>query len=124
MTTLRAMVDRLLMEAADDWVGIWELPWMARSIGGAQDPEGALNLSLQAIRETLDNGLVEVGDVTEVGFRPWGVTSDEACHRIEREWRRFPDGPRLGDMSCWFNLTERGRECLGESGSAQGHRRT
>lgn len=122
--TVSAMVDRLLTEAADDWVGVWELPWMAKSIGGVQDPEGVLNVSLRVIRETLDKGLAEVGDVTEAGFRPWGVSPDEACHRIEREWRRFPDGPRLGDMSCWFNLTERGRKRLGESGSAQGRRRT
>ena len=117
--TFSSIVNRLLREAADDWVGVWELPWMARSIGGAQDPEGVLRLSLQVIRKTLEEGLIEVGDVTEDGFRPWGVSAEEACCRIEREWRRFPDGPKLGDMSCWFNLTPKGRKLLAESGSAE-----
>jgi hypothetical protein len=122
--TLGALMDRLLKEAANDWVGVWELPWIAKSMGRAADSEEVLQLSLQIIREALENGLAEVGDVTDTGFRPWGVSTDEACLRIEHEWRRFPNGPRLGDMSCWINLTERGRERLDESGSTQGQQRT
>ena len=105
-------VDHLLMAAEDDWVGVWELPWLATSVGGASSPEEVMELSLKAIRKALVDGLVEVGDVTELGFQPWGMLPDEACRRIEREWRRFPNGPRLGDISCWFNLTGKGRQHL------------
>jgi hypothetical protein len=109
---LGAMVDRMLQAAADDWIGVWELPWMASSVGGVSSPTEIRNLSLMVIRKALDEELLEVGDVTESGFRPWGLSPDQACSRIESEWRRFPNGPKLGDISCWFNLTERGRQHL------------
>ena len=121
--TTNALIDRLLREAADDWVGVWELPWMAESTGSAGDSEKVLRLWLQIIREALKNGLIEVGDVTETGFQPWGVSVDETCLRIEREWRRYPEGPRLGDISCWINLTERGQQRINESSFAEGQQR-
>lgn len=116
--THRTVLDQLLQAAADDWVGVWELPWLAESAGGARGAEEVLKLSLQVIRHSLDEGLLEVGDVTEAGFRSWSASPEEACRRIEREWRRYPDGPRLGDVSCWFNLTAKGQRHLGEPGAS------
>ena len=69
---LGAMGDRMLQAAADDWIGVWELPWMASSVGGVSSPTEIRNLSLMVIRKALDEELLEVGDVTESGFRPWG----------------------------------------------------
>jgi len=112
------MLDRLLLAAADDWVGVWELPWIATSVGGASSSDEVLRLSLAVIREALVRGLIEVGDVTEAGFRPWRASPDEACRRIEAEWRGFPNGPRLGEIACWFNLTPAGRRQLDHPGAA------
>ncbi len=119
MISLPAFVDRVLVAAEDDWLGVWELPWIAQSVGGATTPEEVRKLSLAAIREALDAGLVEVGDVTEVGFRPWQTPPSEACSRIEAEWIRLPNGPKLGDMSCWFNLTATGKKRIEQSGRAR-----
>ena len=112
---VQAVCDSLLATARGDWVGIWEMPWLAKSVGGARDREEELQLSLQAIHHCLQEGLLDVGDVDRV-FHSWNVTPAEACERIEREWREFPDGPSLGDISCWFKLTTKGRQLVEDRG--------
>lgn len=102
--------DRLLSAAEDDWVGVWELASMASSVGGMATPGDVLNSVLPVLKDALEEGLIEIGDVTNDGFQSWGLSVDESCIRIEREWRRFPNGPRLGDISCWINLTDKGKE--------------
>lgn len=104
--------DRLLSAAEDDWVGVWELASMASSVGGVARSSEVLDLVLSALRGALEEGLIEIGDVSDDGFRSWGLAPGESCGRIEREWRQFPNGPRLGDMSCWIDLTAKGKDLL------------
>ena len=115
------MVLQFLQMAADDWVGIWEVPWLVRKAGGPQDPDELLHRSMTLIRTVLQEELATVGSVTDAGFQAWDLNPDEACDRIESKWRHLSHDPRIGDMSCWFNLTEKGRIRIldGENGSVR-----
>ena len=105
-----ALRDRLLTAAEDDWVGVWEIASMAASVGGATASDDVLSSMLHVLKDTQEQGLIAIRHITAEGFKSWGLSADDACRRIANEWRRFPGGPRLGDISCWINLTNKGME--------------
>lgn len=107
MIDVNMMIDEVLALGADDWVGIWELPWVAKSICGAETPADVRDGSLEAIRRMVIEGRVQIGDVTEGGFVPWPLGIDDQLARVEREWRDLPGEPSLGDIG-WLNVTETG----------------
>lgn len=104
---LEAMIEAVLVSGAEDWMGIAELPFLARSIGGARGSDEELTICLKTVDELLKRGWATVGDVSSDGFQPWSTTSAEVLSRIETEWRALPMGPNLGDIG-WLALTELG----------------
>ena len=80
---------------------------MTSTVCGVSEPNEVLDLVLRVFKDAMECGLIEIGDVTEQGFRSWGLTPTETCERIRKEWMQFPGGPRLGDMSCWVNATSK-----------------
>ena len=101
------MIAAVLRAGSDDWVGVWELPFLARSTGAADSPQEERIACIQVVRELLASGWATVGDVTDDGFRAWPLTHDQAVSRIETEWQALPNGPNLGDIG-WINLSETG----------------
>src|SRR5687767_3824615 len=84
-----------------------DVEFVAQSVGGAATDEEALQTSLALIRAVLDQGLMDVGDVTDGGFFEWGLDQEQAMERIEREWRQLDRPLNLGDV-CWLANTGAG----------------
>jgi hypothetical protein len=74
-------------------------------IGGTRAAE-MRDVALQVMRVLLESRLMEPGDLTESGFKPWGTATPDALARIETAW---PHGfaPSLGDV-CWLSNTTQG----------------
>jgi hypothetical protein len=96
---LTPLVAAILESASDDWVGLWELPYLARSVGGAASKEQERQMSLEAIRVLLEDHGAQVGDVTIAqGFVGWPLDSDAVVERIDREWRELKRHPQMGEV--------------------------
>lgn len=111
------LVKEVLLSGADDWVGIWELPYLARAALGGVGTDAARVAVMEVIRALLSQGLMEVGDVNECGFVRWETELDDAIRRIEREWTLLRREPSLGEIG-WLNITAKGEDlarCVSES---------
>ncbi len=102
-----ALLNKILMRGADDWVMACEVVSVAKAEGGASTEAEIRDLSIRLIRQLIKRGLVEIGDVTETGFRPWNLPVEEAMMRVERDWRMLQRSPSLGDV-CWLQNTPEG----------------
>ena len=107
LSPLERSVDELLTCGADDWVDAAEVAWVARSVGGATTEAEIRELSIDLIREVLEQGFMRIGDVTKEGFRPWPLSSGDAVLRVRNEWTALGRGPRLGEI-FWLENTETG----------------
>jgi len=108
---IKLCIDELLMSGADDWVLAAEVAWVAESTGGAKTPDQIRDLSLRLIRELLQQGMMEIGDLSEEAphFRKWNLPMEEALERVEREWKALGRLPDLGDI-CWLQNTVKGNK--------------
>jgi hypothetical protein len=104
---LNACINEILISGLDDWVDAAEVAFVAKSIGGAEGDTENRALSVRVIRDLIMEGLVDVGDVTTEGFRPWNLSVDEALKRIEHEWTSLGRWPQIGEI-CWLSNTEKG----------------
>ena len=112
--TIKQCIDDLLMRGCDDWVDASEVAFVAKEIGHAQSAEEIRDLSLKMIREVVQQGLMEIGDLPEEGRRLmlWPMTPQKCLDRVEREWNVLARNPTLGEI-CWLQNTDKGK-ALGE----------
>jgi hypothetical protein len=106
---LKACIEDVLNRGLDDWIDITELAFVAKSVGRAGTDAEIRDLSIEIIRNVIQEGLMEVGDVTTDGFHRWGLSPDEALKRIEHDWAALGRWPYTGDI-CWLSNTEKGDE--------------
>jgi hypothetical protein len=104
---LEGLIDELVDMGRHDWVGIWELPMLARTMGGASRVEDVRAVCLTLLSEVLSRGLFEVGDVTNSGFATWKMSCADAVALVETEWLALPRDPSVGDIG-WISLTRAG----------------
>ena len=115
-------VNNLLIEGLVDDVGAYWVASVAMQVGGASTQAEVREMSLQMIREVVQQGLMDIGDTVGIGydpnllalykrveFRPWKLPFKEAMDRVEREWRALDRDPDLGEI-CWLVDTEKGKE--------------
>jgi len=98
--------EAILIRGLDDWVRAAEVASIARTVGKMDSNPAARVLAMPVIRCVLEDGTMEVGDVTDSGFASWGVSASEAMRRIEQDWRESAS-PGLGEV-CWLSLTGKG----------------
>lgn len=112
--TIQACIDDLLMRGCDDWVNAAEVTSVAKFTGHAQSEDEIRSVSLKLIREVVQQGLMEIGDLPDEGRRLklWPMTSQECLDRVEREWNALGRNPSLGEI-CWLQNTDKG-DALGE----------
>lgn len=104
----------LLREAAEDHRGLWIFPWSLREEFGIEDHEERRRITLRMVSDLLGAGLLRAGfPKGRLDFEPWTLSADEAVKRIEREWDALGREPDIGEI-VWFDITEKGREHLGE----------
>ncbi|MEP6468150.1 MAG: hypothetical protein ABJC24_00105 [Chloroflexota bacterium] len=104
---MKRLIDELLMRGAGDWVSAAEVAWVARSIGGASTDDAVRDIALNLIREVLQTGLMEAGDITGGGFTAWELSPLESLGRIEREWQVLKRSPHIGEVG-WLANTAKG----------------
>lgn len=103
------LVKELLVRALDDWLCVFELPYLVRRLDGPVSNVQQRERSLEAVKQLLEGGLWIAGGLVGSAFEPWGLGPEAALTRIEREW---PIGwlPDYNDI-CWFASTELGSAC-------------
>jgi hypothetical protein len=109
-------IDDLLVRGCDDWVDACEVASVAIEVGGAKAESDIRELSLELIRNVVQQGLMELGDVdvageweSKEGFRKWDLPIQESVNRVEREWNALGRNPTLWEV-CWLQITDKGRE--------------
>ena len=113
--TIQECINDLVMRGCDDWVDACGVASVAIQVGHAQSAEEIRDLSLKMIRDVVQQGLMEVGDLPEQGRRLnlWPMTPQECLSRVEREWKALGRNPTLWEI-CWLQNTDKGN-ALGES---------
>jgi hypothetical protein len=113
--TTEQLIDALLVAGLDDWLHLADVAWAAREFANGGETEDVVAVASEALAALVDQGLVEVGDVSDGGFFEWDATPEEAILRIQREWRALRREPQPGDV-CWVANTtlgdQRAREIM------------
>ena len=103
-------VNEILLAGSDDWVYLAEALRIVE-VNTGEHPSSAMRITLDIVRELLEGDLVQVGDVTDVGFQAWKMSTDECLRRIEAECEALGREPSLGEI-CWLQNTEAGNRIV------------
>ena len=92
-----------------DWVELWLFPHLLHEIGGVRDEAKRREVSMALIRELLESGIIEAGEIDweKKRFVPWLLGVEETIGRIESEWTQLGREPGMSEIG-WFSLTEKG----------------
>ena len=108
MSALSDIRKEILVEGLDDYVGLWELPWILRRRKPESTDDEVRERALEILSPLLREGLIEAGALRDDGdFLPWPCTPEEALARIDKEWRELGQDPNIGQV-CWFSNTASG----------------
>ena len=101
----------LLLETADDEVGLWLVARWVRQEGDLEDEGAVREATLDLLGEMLRDGVIKAGypDAHHRRFRPWSISAEEVITRIVKEWRALGRPPRLGEIA-WFAATTKGEQ--------------
>jgi hypothetical protein len=104
--------ESVLMEAVDDYVGLWSVAWEFREKEGEKEPIEIRRKTLETIKSLLEEELIQPGMFNQAGvFELWNLIPKRALERIESEWDALGREPTLGEI-VWFVATEKGEEML------------
>ena len=101
------LLDELLLRGLDDWVMAAEVASLARSVGGAATDTEVRDMAVEAISAVVEDGLMQVGDVSDGGFFEWDMKPEDAVQRVASEWRALQRSPDIGEV-CWLSNTPAG----------------
>jgi len=107
--TMDPLCATLLVRGLDDWLHLADLDWLVRKQLPHSADADVPNLAAEAIATLVDDGFVQVGEVTDGGFIEWDSTAADARLRIEAEWLALDHPAAPGDV-CWVANTSRGDE--------------
>jgi hypothetical protein len=92
------VLDRILTECEDDYVGLWSIYRQVKEAGIAD----AKAFTLALIDFLLSVGMVEAGVPDDSGgFHAWNLNPTDAILRIEKEWSSLGRKISIGDI-VWF----------------------
>jgi hypothetical protein len=101
------VVQALVAEAEEDWVGLWQIArGLARRRPDADDAE-IRRLGERVVRDMVDAGLRIGGLESGPGFTPW--EGDDTVERVLAIWDELGRRPTLNE-DIWFDLPEGGTE--------------
>jgi hypothetical protein len=92
------VLERILTECEDDYVGLWSIYRQVKEAGIA-DPK---TFTLALVDFLLSARIVEAGVPDANGdFHAWNLMPSETLERIEKEWSSLGRTPDIGDI-VWF----------------------
>lgn len=97
----------LLIESAEDYVGLWTIPRQLRLYSEETDELKLRRKTLQIIEELLNDELIQPGQFKDRNFELWKLSPVETIARIEAEWDALGRDPNIGEI-VWFIATEKG----------------
>lgn len=94
------LVDR---ELADDYVGLWTIPWHVRRYRPETTDEDVREIA-EAVLGALVTAGTAIGDLDETTgiFEPWDVNG--AVAKVMSAWRRLGRDPNIGEVA-WLART-------------------
>lgn len=78
--------ESMMEAAADRWLSASDLVAVARSTGVLSDHRRARELTLEAIKELVSEGLLVPGAFGTGRYMPWTMTGTDAERKVESEW--------------------------------------
>lgn len=103
-----ASLNSLLECGLDDWVHAALVASVAKSVGGAETEAEIEALSLTLIRNVVEAGYMQLGDVVrDVGFRAWSMPSAQAIDQATRQWQALDHLPDMTEL-YWLANTPAG----------------
>ena len=99
----------ILIECAEDYVGLWALAWEFRNADSKRDALEIRQKTIQLIKELLNDNLIKVGNFNvneERFFEVWELSPTEIIKRIENEWDALGREPSIGEI-VWFTAMEK-----------------
>lgn len=105
--TPEEVVESLVEECQEDYVGLWRIVNAVRFDLGSADAAQTRAMTLRLVRSLLQERGMQVGWPAPDGrrFLPWDLTSEHAIHRIENEWAALGRDPNIGELA-WFTSAE------------------
>lgn len=103
----KQLPDELLVAGLDDWLHLADIAWSAREFARGSEKQDVIAVAVEALTELLDQGLVEIGEVSDGGFFEWDATQEAAILRVQQEWMALGRVPQPGDV-CWVANTKAG----------------
>ncbi|MFL6140452.1 MAG: hypothetical protein ACJ72N_01105 [Labedaea sp.] len=100
-----AVIDRLVTEATDDWLGFFVVYGVLRKASGATMGLAEFaDAAIPVLRVLMTEHGVKPGDLDGKPpvFTPWPTSVEDSLARIEREIHAL-DHPPLSDEICWFS---------------------
>ncbi len=104
MEKIAEIAESCVQEAADDYVGLWQIATRVRREFEPSTNEQIKRHSLDVVHLIMQQGL-HPGDYVRTGFSFWDrAASASNLARIDREWDPVRGDPTLADPICWFAI--------------------
>ncbi|WP_239308299.1 MULTISPECIES: hypothetical protein [unclassified Frankia] len=100
------LAKEILKAGLDDWVPLLAVDSLARRFLSSTDEDSVHREVIETINYLVVENLVEIGEITDGGFSPWGDSVADALMRIKHSYQGF-DANRWG-FTCWLNNTPQG----------------
>ena len=107
MNKIEVCTRELLKHGLDDWVQAAEVVSIIITMHLASEDAEIRRVFLEAVRQVLDRGFMEIGDLTDNGFRAWPENPQDSLERLTKSWDALNRKPGLWEM-CWLNNTALG----------------
>jgi hypothetical protein len=101
---------KILAWCVEDWTPLFFVAAFVREFYNYKDLESVKKISLDLIKNLLEEELVVAGDLLEGNkFKAWNKKNDETLIQIKNKWDNL--GRELQPHEIvWFDLTEKGRK--------------
>ena len=106
--------DDLIVEGTEDYVGLWEIIHDLRDCCPQANPKQIRLMTIEAIREILESGFMEIGMFESVDgknseYQIWNLDIDSIIERIEKEWDELGRAPNIWEIALLVT-TEKGKK--------------
>jgi hypothetical protein len=104
----------LIVEGTEDYVGLWEIIHELRDYFPQANPNQIRLMTIEATREILESGFMEIGMFESVDgknweYQIWNLDIDSIINRIEKEWDELGREPNIWEIALLVT-TEKGEK--------------